>query len=122
MRSWKDVILLFMFVFGMYMLIRGLIGMALADESNPLMLTITGPCNTVENMLEQVEEHEEVGVASGSFYATTPQGQVLGGDLHFFVHPTTKDYTIMFTNGEIMCALGIGEGFGPYVNVDSMKL
>jgi len=120
MRSWKDVIVVFMFVFGMYMLIRGLIGIAYADEENTiappqLRMTTVSSCGDYEQMTARlVNEYNEVGVASGQITLQLSTGEFIGGDLHFFAHPETRDYTLIFTNYQIACIIGAGKAFGAY--------
>lgn len=122
MKDWKDTIIICMFMLGLFLLFRGLIGIAYAEEGTPenrlperLLLQTQSVCYPYEEGKALIEgEYDEVVIAEGTYVTQTVQGP-LSGKLEFFANRNNMQFTLYLSNGVIGCILGVGQDFQPVI-------
>lgn len=122
MKDWKDTIIICMFMLGLFLLFRGIVGIAYAEEGTPenrlperLLLQTQAVCYPYEEGRALIEgEYDEVVIAEGTYVTQTVQGP-LAGKLEFFANRNTMQFSLYLSNGVVGCILGVGQDFKPVV-------
>lgn len=122
MKDWKDTIIICMFMLGIFLLFRGIAGIAYAEEGTPedrlperLLLQTQSVCYPYEEGKALIEgEYDEVVIAEGTYVTQTVQGP-LSGKLEFFANRDNMQFTLYLSNGVIGCILGVGQNFQPVI-------